>query len=119
MFAVQCTILEVDFEARDRDPHGYLFYDLDEPIGHDPGGDQLYSTKEEAIEALKRAWEEDEEKCQFPKEGTLDSWRRGQITFIRSTWGKADQDQPFPVTYKTKERGKEWVSIYDVLEKDR
>jgi hypothetical protein len=57
--AVKCKITELDDYFRKTEPTAYLFYDLDEPIGHSLSEDELYETKEEALNDLLCDFEEE------------------------------------------------------------
>lgn len=49
---VKCKITEVDNQFRKQHPSAYLFYDVDEPIGHSLSEDEFAETSDEALKAL-------------------------------------------------------------------
>ncbi len=96
---VRCKITEIDDYFRKQHPDAYLFYDVDEPIGHSLSEDELSETKEEAIEALYERleeWKNEVNHPSFDKEtrdkiinrfynDTLDDIRRKTAEFIGAT----------------------------------
>ncbi len=96
---VKCKITKVDDYFRKQHPDAYLFYDVDEPIGHSLSEDELSETKEEAIEALYERleeWKNEANHPSFDKEtrdkiinrfynDTLDDIRRKTAEFIGTT----------------------------------
>lgn len=101
--AILCTIREINDFFRKRHPGSYLFYDLDEPIGHDVAGHDMFDgTKEELLEELAaETWDE------YTPE-TLEKYRERQKKFIASTW--SIKHPSFP-NYPTKEEGVEWFNF--------
>ncbi len=94
---VRCKITEVDDYFRKQHPNAYIFYDLNEPIGHSLSEDELFETKEEALEVLREmleSWKKnehdvDEETCRFVENrfytDTLENLRRKNTEFIGAT----------------------------------
>lgn len=74
LIAVRCEIVRVDDKFRRQHPSGFLFYDIDEPVGHSFGADELYINKEEALEVLDQIFL-DEIDCvrESNKDKTLDN----------------------------------------------
>jgi len=126
---VRCTICEVNKWARNSHASAFLFYDVDEPIGHDLPEDELYTSKEEALWEL--ALQVDDE-LNYLKENkdqdaineytgrfseTLDDLRTGFIHSIAKTHGdkykasKAWMEQAYP----KKERGIDWFNYNDLI----
>lgn len=76
---VQCTITFVEDCFRKKHPEAYLFYGVDEPIGHDLGADELFDSPEAVIKAKGCISD-----GPFIKP-TLDSHREASMRFILST----------------------------------
>jgi hypothetical protein len=121
LIAIECKIIEVDDELRKHAPESYLFYDLDEPVGHCVTNDELYITKELVLEELKFRYEEalneifenDKDKLVI----TLNEYRTRRINFIVNTWEDCvDHEKSFIkkswyLKLPSKEYGKEWFNI--------
>jgi len=87
--AIKCKITEVNDYFRKQHPAAYLFYDVDEPIGHSLAASELYDDEESAKKALL---EDHNGEYAADVDGTaiaitLESRRDSTIAFIKSTWG--------------------------------
>lgn len=72
---IKCKIVEVDDHFRKQEPQAYLFYDIDEPVGHFLNDYELYQTKEDALVDF------------IPDPSmSLAKYRICRIHFIISTW---------------------------------
>ena len=117
--AIKCKIDQVEDQFRKKHPDAYLFYWLDEPVGHAVSSDELYDTREQAesefnsrVAELKQACEE--EGLEYDHEPlTLEKYRQLTIEFIKKTWEDAGHKFPEDKTllYPDKEEGTEWFSI--------
>jgi hypothetical protein len=126
---VRCRITEVDDYFRQQDPQAYLFYVVDEPIGHSLAADELFPSAREAMETLRMeytAWVEEDHKCPAEvcqkmvtryRTDTLDSIRRSRAEFIGTTH---EGDTPSATQkfaddllkrYPAKIEGKDWFRI--------
>lgn len=119
--AVRCTILEVEDCFRRKHPDAYLFYWLDEPVGHAVGADDLYDTREAAEAALREAIAESPHEASEPE--TLGDCRRDRNEFVKSTHLDAatTDDQRRAVEedwaarrYPDKQRGTDWFTPRDL-----
>ena len=110
LIAILCTVTKVDRTFRKRSPQGYLFYDLDEPVGHSVRVSDVFFTREEVTKFLKKR-----EKATGGKAKTRDlaTYRRKARKFILSTWGEHGKNAP-PWKWPRKKRGVEWFSLADV-----
>jgi len=131
---VRCKITEVDDQFRRVHPAGNLFYDVGEPIGHSLSEDELYLTKEEALEALEEeydSWVNNEHDCDKKTceiviarylNDTLQDLRRKQAEFIGATHeGNNPKETKTPFVqsfaddllkrYPEKIEGKDWFRV--------
>lgn len=103
LLIVKTKIVEIDDFFRKKHPQAYLFYWIDEPVGHGLT-DELSETKEEAIQALKKHYNillEDnneyrslgEEEIEIDSNPQLNIFRKNNISFIVSTWETCDTKQ--------------------------
>lgn len=102
---IRCTIEEVDDEFRKKHPDSYLFYWVDEPVGHALSEDEICLTKEEAEEVAGNGiYSED-----------LLFWRRKQLKFIISTWKDAPEEEKdvekVLLNYPEKQEGIDWFLV--------
>jgi len=136
LIAIECVIIEIDDYFRKKEPQAYLFYDLDEPVGHNVSVTELHKTKELALEELTQRYKELLEDCVedlienanelskqiFPSKAvtTLERYRKGRINFIVSTWEDCqDHEQSFIkrswyLKLSVKEYGKEWFNVENI-----
>jgi hypothetical protein len=116
---IKCKIVEIDDEARQRNTGAYLFYDVDEPIGHDLGSDDLYPSLDAAVSSnLDSLNTYLGINLKFPGT-TLEEWRAGKIAFIRGTHGEDVAPlEEWATYYSNKVRGVDWVNIMDLMGKD-
>ena len=114
---VKCKIDEIDDHARKRDPQAYLFYWLDEPVGHGLDRDDVFvGTKKEAIACLQEYIQDikddpDEDITRYQTD--LETWRRTASEFIISTHGKQGKKEKYgkyPFKYTPKTYGTEWFN---------
>lgn len=106
--AIRCRIVEVDDWARRQHPQGTLFYWIDEPVGHGLCDDEVFSTKEDALEFLKA------EHGDKPP-STLAAYREQAVKFIVSTHDLPENDVNDAVnrllqSYPIKDAG-EWLTL--------
>ena len=111
LLVIECKVIEVDDQFRKQEPQAYIWYSLDEPVGHDVGIDQLFKTKEEALGILKYR----KAILKF-KLDTLDKYRKDRIEFIINTWTDDILEKEFKkkIWYKTlpnKEYNKQWFNV--------
>lgn len=137
---IKCTIIEVDDYFRKQESQAYLFYHLDEPVGHDVSTPELFKTSKDALRELKQRYKELLEECVeglieegssieranelskqiFPSKAiiTLEEYRRRRINFIVSTWeSQTKLDEIKKQWYNelpSKEYGKEWFNIRNI-----
>ena len=91
LLAVKCKIIEIDDEF---DPvGGIIFYDIDEPVGHDLYEDELFLTKKAAEAALLVKYENRHYKYKDSPAVELDLYRKRKIKFIVSTWELLPQEK--------------------------
>jgi hypothetical protein len=119
LIAIECIIVEIDDYFRKKEPQAYLFYQLDEPVGHDVCETELYRTKELALEELKFRYNEalNESDPLVHLTITLEEYRKRRINFIVNTWedltelGKEIRKYHWYNELIPKEQGKEWFNI--------
>lgn len=107
LLVIECKVTDVDDFFRKKDPRAYLFYWLDEPVGHAAAADELFDSKEEALKQLKINYEELLK--EFPdsvKLTSLSDYREKQIKFIIGTHYSKEQKQEFKDRIKKEEE--EW-----------
>jgi hypothetical protein len=115
--AIKCTIAEIDDEFRKKEPQAYLFYWLDEPVGHGVSNYELYKTKKLALEELKQGYKEALDEGRDNLLVTLEEYRKHRINFIVNTWQDCSENEK--IYYKNawnlrlpiKEQRKEWFNI--------
>ncbi|MFA5132497.1 MAG: hypothetical protein WC444_04235 [Candidatus Paceibacterota bacterium] len=120
---VKCKVTEIETYFRDTSPGSYLFYDIDEPVGHSVGGDELFPSLEAAvsffIDRLQNGFRDLlKEGCPsiLPENLSLDNERKKDIDFIRSTQGKhAAPLEEWAIHYPKKERGVDWFTVWDLV----
>lgn len=110
-FAVSCTIEYVEDCFRKKSPEAFLFYDLDEPIGHDVDESEITRSRKEALEALREQVEDEVYGKNLATD--LNEWRDRCIRFIVKTHGKnwdtmTDEERK-TFKYKKKTKGKDWI----------
>ena len=130
---IRCRIDHVEDEFRKKHPTSYLFYDLDEPVGHSVGGDDITTSFEEACEMFLAKYEErydDEDIEDGVPECDLYEMRHTLLHFILSThlpgsdWGKKyliteEMIQERLKEYPVKERGKDWFTFGDIKSRSK
>ena len=134
---IKCKITAVDNYFRKQSPSAYLFYDVDEPIGHsfayydffdsfNDAKDELYWQHENYCEHRSDSkeihlWKTDKTLARK----TLKINRENTIRFIKSTWGPggvsdkdyAKMDAEFHIgIYPKKKRGTDWFNVFDLGE---
>jgi hypothetical protein len=120
---VKCKITEIDNEFRKSSPGSYLFYDIDEPIGHFVGSEEIFPSLKSALwfflEYLQNDFRtvlRDRFSDVSPENLTLDKKRKLQIDFIRKTQGEfAKPLKEWNTWYPKKKKGKDWFSIWDLI----
>ena len=124
---IHCSVIEVDDSFRKKDAAAYLFYWLDEPIGHAIGADEMYDTFDQAKEVFEECVKNT--KAFYEEEGveykgtSLEQSRNRTARFILATYLEGDQygkkdlvkdqavkDMLEESAYPGKEKGKEWFS---------
>lgn len=105
---IRCKITEVDDQWRKKHPKGFLFYSIDEPVGHGLDERELAISKEEGEDWLRE--------CECSYCPTLIEYREKSLKFIMKTWGK---DHPHTLEemmakYPNKEKGKDWFHLSDL-----
>lgn len=128
---IRCVIREVDDWARKKHPDGYLFYDIDEPVGHDLDLEEMYDTKEEAIQVMLDSYKEileetlkdgefiEEFHRDFPTNLTLEEWRDRKAKFISKSWEHDSWEErnshikEILDNCPTKVRGVDWFNYED------
>ncbi len=131
LLIVKVKITEVEDWARKQHPAGYLFYEIDEPVGHSVDESQLYSTKKEAVKELIRRLQENtqpslSELCGGKQRehnpelfaADLMDIRRRTMTFILSTWKDAPEEEKDIEkrlkNYPEKVHGQDWFNLTDL-----
>jgi len=126
---VKCVVTHIDDSFRKESPNAYLFYSIDEPVGHDLPEDELFLTKQEASSILLST-------NRKHKNRTLEEVRDEIIWFIAGTHagyylpsanpGEKDKQKKeifekqsdvfdhFKATLKPKTRGIDWFSYADL-----
>lgn len=120
LIAIQCTIEEVDDRFRKEDSDAYLFYDVDEPIGHNIAEDEIFLTREDAEEELFARYEEELECDRVKADITLKEFREGKIKFIVETWEgwrPEDYNEETHWRYPDKKEKEEWFNFDHLKEK--
>lgn len=112
--AILCTIDEVDDEFRKIHPDSYLFYWIDEPVGHALAEDEMIAANEVSIEEVKEILEdckEQDKEQNSKKYNTLEEYRERTISFIKGTWERNGcGDKWIDTVYLDKEYKKEWIN---------
>jgi hypothetical protein len=111
LLAIQCTITEVDDTFRQREAQAYLFYWIDEPVGHSLDEDNFFQTKEDAARELLSRREQllkYYERENVVENAQLEKYRAKMIQFIMSTWPPGEKT--WPETYPDKE----WFNLEDI-----
>ncbi len=115
--AIKCTIREVDRSFRNKSPTAYLFYSLDEPVGHDLAFYDLLDTKEEAVESLR----EDKADRRTPYYTDINAWRAANKAFIIKTHVSSSTPEEIKALennpcwdYPVKEKGVDYLTYDDV-----
>jgi hypothetical protein len=118
---VKCTILKVDDYFRTTGTpgceHAFLFYDVDEPIGHSLAEYEMYTNPIEAAKACHRDFPETLQLSETQNQN-LDEVREGYIHFISRTHGKHMDEsyQAMKAALVPKERNKDWFTYNDFIE---
>ncbi len=124
LLAIECKILEIDDYFRQKEPQAYLFYDLDEPVGHSVASYELYDSKEDALNALKKRNEQElrdrkDPKCYFKESYNsnqqLEEYRKQRINFIVNTWenyeNKDEEKEKWFKELEDKKYNEKWFNI--------
>lgn len=122
LIAIHCTITEIDDEFRKLDPKAYLFYWIDEPVGHALGNDEMYLTRKEAISRLRKRADDliaDGDIEELELNANLDTYRVTSIDSIIGTWKLSNTDAAkkhaeIASSLKEKEQPTEWFNLYDI-----
>lgn len=122
LLIIECKIVEVDMQWRNKHPEGIIFYWLDEPIGHEVDDEEIYDTLEEAKFNLKELYEFHLENLdELPNvDEQLDSYRKRKINWIADTWehlSEAQKEEEKEKWYKdleTKKYGEQWSNINNI-----
>jgi hypothetical protein len=107
---IKCKIIEVDDQFRKKSPQAYLFYDLDEPVGHYVADDEFYTSFEEVVADFQDEYSND---CPMM---TLDEFRKSKIHFIVGTWHdrtaaeKEEDEKELYKNYPAKVLGVDWFN---------
>jgi len=115
---VKCTILVVDDYFRTTgDPgceHAYLFYDVDEPIGHSLTESELFVDILQAAESLKRRFDGE---LDDPELTDLDKMREMYLRFISGTHGEHAEEsyKAMKADLGGKKRGEDWFTYNDII----
>jgi len=143
---IKCTIIAVEDYFRKKDPNAYLFYDVDEPIGHSLPADELFNSKEEAATELVARFIDNlrvfiEDKDKELALGFLDNVvtslkdsRESTIKFIAGTHAgkfKVEEEDDelvkekagyvfeyFENMLREKEKGMDWFNLSDFVDLD-
>ena len=83
LLVVECEIIEIDDDFYKKDPNAYIFYWLDEPIGHSVDEEELFSSLEDAKNYLL---EIEHELTDPLLNANLNDYRKDRIHFVVSTW---------------------------------
>lgn len=115
--AIKCKITEIDYSFRNKSPSGYLFYSVDEPLGHDLCYYDFFDTKEEAVEALR----EDKADRRTPYYTDINAWRATNKAFIIKTHVSSSTTEEIQGlennpcwNYPVKEKGVDYLTYDDV-----
>jgi hypothetical protein len=122
LIAIECRIIEIDDYFRKKEPQAYIFYGLDEPVGHHVCETDLYEFKELALEKLKHRYKEalNESDPLLHLTVTLKEYRKSRIKFIVSTWeGCSEKEKTcseiaWQLELFNKMQGKEWFNIENI-----
>ena len=114
-FIVKCKITEVDDENRKKESQAYIWYDIDEPVGH-------FVDEEELVPVENNS--SDDQSCDddgpgYPEDYdiTLAQWRQRQINFIvkahqHRTEEENDAHKKELINlYPPKQYGKDWFYL--------
>jgi len=121
LIAIECTITEVDDHFRKAHSDAYLFYWVDEPVGHALSYDEIFLTKEEALAELLDRYYEALKDPDFDDDGPpltdaqLVNYRKGVEHFIKATWKMNDGSHPGFNPWPEKKLGVEWFNIDEAL----
>lgn len=101
---IQCTITEIDDYFRQKDAASYLFYELDEPVGHSVDNSEIFDSLKEARENVE-----------FNPNMNIYKYRASRIRFIVSTWDLSPEQtgvekERLWSLYPEKEYNKEWFN---------
>jgi hypothetical protein len=122
--AVKCKVTYVDDQFRKtHGPTGVLFYDLDEPVGHSLGAEQLADSREDVEEVLRENAQEAlmSGNDMFQPNLTLEQYRLDTMGFIVSTWGDESKGKEQEIItaqlkeYPPKEHLVDWFNCSDLL----
>jgi hypothetical protein len=122
---IKCEVTRIDDQfVKKYETGGILFYDVDEPIGHSVGADELFDSFEDAKTNLI-SYEFAEVSFNVAGDAihtTLTSRRESTIAFIKGTWVGpntppevyAKMDAEFHIgIYPDKKRGTDWFNVFD------
>ncbi|MBI1957410.1 MAG: hypothetical protein HYS44_03065 [Candidatus Niyogibacteria bacterium] len=108
LLMVRCKIIEIDDHFRRQHPSGYIFYSLDEPVGHSVDADMLSPEFDE-----REGFSDDE--GEFVPDtnhsgSLLEDWRAGMIEFICKTheYEVSIADVRHACQLKEKTEGEDW-----------
>src|SRR5258708_1945646 len=112
LIAIKVKIIEIDDQFRKQHPESYLFYWVDEPVGHAVSDDELISRREAEDELMSRFEGNSEDEI-----ADLTAWRTRSLSFIRGTHVRnAMNVDNFPraESYPAKQQGVDWFNISDI-----
>jgi len=133
---VRCNIIDIDDFARKRHPDGYLFYDVDEPIGHSIAADEIYDDLQDGLTGMLIMFADRVryfknklfcdsafnnlmrlKECDLSR---LENWRKKQIDFIAESNGcgepRKETIEFFDNILKEKKRGEDWWDMYYIID---
>jgi len=86
---VKCTVVKIDDYFRKQNKDAYLFYDVDEPIGHSLAEYEMFT---DPINAAKQLHRDFPEFLKDPDAEDLDTVREDYMKFISGTHGDDAQE---------------------------
>jgi len=104
--AIKCTITDVVDQFRKKyGSDGRLFYDLDEPIGHSVGANEVTDSRESVEEYFLSCSDEDFGNTRV---SSLNEYRETTKRGVEASWGKDKLKWPGWPEYPDKNEGEDW-----------
>lgn len=115
---VKCKIVEVEKCFRQKESDAYVFYDLDEPIGHSVAYDEVFLNSTLAKRAMRDYYAEalfNKDESGLGLDATLESYRKTLMGFIAHTWEVDGGAHPGFAPYPDKKEGQDWFNMGMIL----